>query len=256
MVVGESKKQTIKLVNDLGSASIGNPIVNVLAHYGVPLSETRTLRFKAKDQDLALQYKDYLVFLTGVRPDENLPKTEKSFTNEQGETVIEIWQIVIYWGDDRPCLEARWNVDQGDFNVKPAGCWLANLNPQVVKHLADALKLLLWVQERITNSGRRSGLPKTLEAIRTDYIYLCACHIYLSSDDARPSDQNMADFYGVDRTTLYRHLKNNFGLSFSDVKVECEEQVNQIKVEDLPIRFRRYIDQKRSEQVTDTLIKK
>jgi hypothetical protein len=232
MIDSKTKRRPIRLTDDLGPALQDNPIVKLLARYDVPISETRTLRFMAVDQDLDSKYKDYRVFLTGVRPNENLPRTGQSFENEQGDTVIDCWQIVIYWGEHRPCLEARWSVKQGDYNVAPAQCRLANLNQQVVKHLANALELLLWVRVRLQKAGRNrdtgdlDNVP--LEEMITALAYLQADHEYRNM--SAPTIYDLAAYYGKERTTLWRYFRNR-DTGFIAVKKEAEKIAPSLTIE-------------------------
>ena len=129
MFVGKEKNTAIKRVQDLGRADTTNPVVNLLARYGVPIAETRSLRFKAEHQDLSSRYDKYFVFLTGARPNEAWPRTGKSFTDEQGTVVLEIWQIVIHVGEHTPCVEARWSVERRDFRCHSGAMPTCQLEP-------------------------------------------------------------------------------------------------------------------------------
>lgn len=132
-----------------------------------------------------------------------------------------------------------------------------NVNPKRIKRETKILLQvapLIFRLEREYRGGRPPAIPEDLETIYAHYLYLCACHIYLDSDDARPIGKDLADFYGKHRSTLHRHLERNFEKTFSDVKSACEARVQPIPIEDLPEKFRSYIERKRSERITtDTL---
>lgn len=193
------QKHPIKKVDDIGPASPDNPIVTVLERNGVLISETRSLRFKVADQDLESKYKGYIVFLTGARPNEDWPRTKKSFTDARGEIVIECWQIVIHWRE-KTCLEARWSVERRDFQVVLARFQLANLSPQVVEHLNGALELLLWLQGQdqmrdVKRGGphhvKTANQPKHIkEALGARYVELL--------DELKTAKQDAKTFYRIE----------------------------------------------------------
>ena len=140
----------------------------------------------------------------------------------------------------------------------PRSLEFRNLNPKKVKRETKILLQvtpLIFSLEHEYRGGRPARLPKTLATIHDDYTGLCQCHSILALD-AYPSDQDMADFYGVNRSTLYRHLKNNFEISFSDIRPKTEGRVKEVPLEDLPQRFRPYLERKRTEQITDSLLEK
>jgi AraC-like DNA-binding protein len=215
------------------------------------------LRFKGEDvseigSGYFIQYAGYVCYES---PKPNVQVDSRYlliYHPSDARKIVMICRLQIFHRSCQGYVETYWNPRPRSFNLK-------NLSPENADKEAKILlaaKSLVFTVERQYRGGRPAGLPKALEVIHDDYINLCACHQYLYSDNARPSQPSMADFYEVNRSSLYRHLKNTFGISFSDVRSECESRLRPIAVDDLPYRFQRYLERKRMEQATDTLVKR
>lgn len=221
--------------------------------------EDKILFFKGEDisdkgKGFFIRYTGYVWRMYKEPPPENSIDTPYFLIYHPNDPrkIVLICRVQYFHRDCQGYVETFWEPWPRSMDFK-------NINPRNIKGEMNKLQRiipLIFDLEREYRGGRRPGLPEDLEAIRSDYVNLCACHIYLYSDDTRPSDSDLASFYCVNRSSLYRHLKNNFDISFSTIKRECERRIKPINVDELPYRFRSYIEQKSSEQVTDTMIKK
>src|SRR5437868_3222205 len=198
-----------------------NNAVTSLARLGIPQERVRSIMLSPREQRLGRNYESYRAFLTGASPDEALPSTGKSIQNEQGETVLVCWQIVILWKENQ-CLQALWSAERNDFLVSWAIFPLRLLSRELIKHLNGAADVLFWVEEML--GTRTRGDEYSPQVART--VCLKAAE-RMAKNRIKPNKSVMAKYTQSDRKTVDKWYKRDPTLE-QDTFAAYENAVDQM----------------------------
>lgn len=141
-------------------------------------------------------------------------------------------------------VRIRYKESLGFLEIRDAGLLkseieIKNIGPRAtddeIYKLWEARKLFFKIEERF---GRPSSLPNKWQDILEDYVYIWA--IYHYQQWGEPGQKDIAGFYDVNRTSLFRHCKDKLKKPWPEIMSAAKRVVKPMDLRDIPSRYLRF----------------
>jgi hypothetical protein len=163
------------------------------------------------------------------------------YINSQSYLKVLVWQIRVFYLGSTAFLEELWRPTQGRILRFHAEGNPENWSLEAQRACRSTKLLLFWLTGKSKNPPS-TGRPKdsgnlsnvSIVEVKSIYAYLLAKHEY--NNWPQPTLNELAGYYGVDRTTFYRWRKKQGLVSKNAIKlfkIEAVQQAKSISLEDI-----------------------